>query len=269
MIQPIARRVASMTRKIIATPTAMIHGIGEAAPVDEGEDVPADIGLHPDGHCNAGDVVAEPGVDRLFPGFAAGGLQQNADHDHQRDVHGPVQIALGLAEIGGVEMEDRKGDADDGDQCGGDRGVGNPALADQEFDAALARLRRRGAACRRFLRGRRYAHTEWPRLAARPEGSIELFQACRSRRRKPFGSDCSCCSGGEAGRARRGSFIISTGGPPRQASGIARFGIAAMPRPGRRSRPSPSDSGGCRRRTAAGCGSRRACPASPATSWRP
>ena len=163
-----------------------VDRIGEAAPVDEGEDVPADIDLHGDGERDAEDVVGQPAVDRLLPRFAPGRPQQDADHDHQRDVHRPVQVALGLAEIGGVEVEDGKGNADHGDHCRGDGGVGDPALADQEGDAAFVGLRRRGGACRHVLFGCGYRHSICLRHAVSPPPvrRAALCAAARPARRR-------------------------------------------------------------------------------------
>jgi len=53
---------------------AEVHGIGEPPAVYEFKRVPAYVGLHADGQRDAQDVVGQPAVDWIFPGFASGGL---------------------------------------------------------------------------------------------------------------------------------------------------------------------------------------------------
>ena len=69
--------------------------------------------------------------------IAARRLAQDAQHDHEGDVHRAVQIALGLTEIGGIEMEDGERDADDGDEAGEDGGIRKHPLPNEEFEAAF------------------------------------------------------------------------------------------------------------------------------------
>jgi hypothetical protein len=51
-----------------------------------------------------------------------------------------MQIALGLAKVGSIEMENGKRDADDGDKTGENNGIRNRSFADEELKAALVYL---------------------------------------------------------------------------------------------------------------------------------
>ena len=159
-----------------------VHGIGQTPAIYEGENIPADIGLHADGQRDAGDVVGEPAIDRLFPRLAPGRLQEDAQHDHQSDVHRTMQIALRLAEISGVEVEDGKGDANHRDQRGGDDRVGELTLANEKFETTLVRLRRVGPGCSRVFPRRRCAHLRWLRSAGQTATGLRTYPACRACR---------------------------------------------------------------------------------------
>ena len=56
-----------------------------------------------------------------------------------------MQIALGLAKVGGIEMEYGKRDPNDGYKASENNGIRNRSFADEELEAALVHLLCRSA----------------------------------------------------------------------------------------------------------------------------